>query len=71
MTRASSSTLGSRIREARTAAGLSQQALADAVGAHQPTVAAWESDRRSLSVESLAALSRSLGRTTDWLLGLA
>lgn len=64
----SKETLGARIRLARIEAGLSQQALANKVGAYQPDVSAWESDRRSLSLQTLAALADVLGKTADWLL---
>ena len=36
---------GAEIRRARTAAGMSQQALADRLGVSQPQISAWESGR--------------------------
>lgn len=50
--------IGSQLRQHRDRAGLSQQALADAAGTSQPTVAAYESGRVT---PSLSTLNRLLG----------
>ena len=49
----------------------SQQALADALGVAQSTVANWEGGRREPSYETLARLARRLEVSADYLLGLS
>lgn len=62
--------LGPRIREARTSAGLTQNALAHRVGVEQGTVSDWERGRVP-EVRYVVALAAALDVSTDWLLGVA
>lgn len=72
MMRTKAETRGQRIRRARLARGLSQQTLADTVaGGHQSTIAAYESDRREMAIETLTLVARALSVSSDWILGLS
>lgn len=62
--------LGTRIREARKVAGLSQTSLADAVGTTQGMVSSWETGARTPTADGLVRLATALGVSTDWLLGV-
>lgn len=65
--------LGKRLAEARNRAGLSQQAVADAVVTAKrgrQTVYEWEAGKASPSVEDLEKLCRLYGVTADSVLGL-
>lgn len=53
-------TLGSRVREARHALGLSQEALGDVSGLHWTFVGQVERGRRNLSVHNLLRLAQAL-----------
>ncbi len=55
--------VGGQLRRYRDRAGLSQQALADAAGTSQPTVAAYESGRVTPSVPTLNRLLAACGYT--------
>lgn len=60
--------IGTNIRAARRAAGLSQQKLADAVGASRTQVVGWEGghrDRRP-GLEYVAKIAVVLGHTVGW-----
>jgi transcriptional regulator with XRE-family HTH domain len=61
--------LGSRIAELRKEQGLTQQALADALGLAQQVVASYEIGRRRVPVSALPALARALGVPIETLLG--
>ena len=61
-----SASLGSRVREAREAAGLSQQELAIAVGIKQPSVQAIESGRAK-GTKHIVAIAQVTGRSPEWL----
>ena len=62
--------LGKRIRAAREQVGLSQAALAMAIGAgNQSTVASWERGRTEPDSDMLCKLAFVLKVTTDHLLG--
>lgn len=61
--------VGTRLRNARKAAGLSQQRLADVIGTHVMVVSAWERDTRAPNGDSLDALAGALGVSVDYLLG--
>lgn len=63
--------LGSRIAAARQAAGLTQQELADKIGATQRVVAYWEREAVSLRADQLDALAGALHLSADDLLGRA
>jgi transcriptional regulator with XRE-family HTH domain len=55
------SAMGARIRAAREAAGLSQEALADIAGLHRTYVGGVERGERNVTVGSLLTIARSLG----------
>lgn len=61
---------GSRLREARARAGLSQAALAAQAGVGQSHVSRYEADVIRPDLDVLVLLARALGVTTDWLLGM-
>lgn len=54
-----------RLREARQSAELTQQALADRVGARQPHVARWESGAALPRVDTAVRLAAVLGTTVE------
>lgn len=54
-----------RMKAARTAAGLSQQQLADAVGATRQTIGLIEAGRYNPSLKLCTAICKVLGRTLD------
>ncbi len=60
--------VGAAVARLRAAKGLTQQAVADAVGISQPHLANIESGRDGPSVATLRALARALGVTVDSLL---
>lgn len=59
-----------RLAARRTALGLSQEELGSIVGISQKQISKYENGDSDAKGENLAALARSLGTTTDWLLGL-
>ncbi len=63
-------TIGSRIKSAREAAGLTQQQLADAVhaGGGQRQVSNWEVDLRTPRREKLVEIAEALGVKASWLM---
>ena len=54
-----------RMRAARTDCGLSQQELADAVGATRQTIGLIEAGRYSPSLKLCTAICKTLGKTLD------
>jgi Zn-dependent peptidase ImmA (M78 family)/DNA-binding XRE family transcriptional regulator len=60
--------VGSRIRRAREARGISQQELADALKISQAAMSNIESGARPLRVDELVAISRVLGEEPDYFL---
>lgn len=52
---------GDFLRATRERQGVSQDELARRVGSHQPQVSAWETGRKPIQVEQLAALLEALG----------
>ena len=56
-----------RMRAARTNRGLSQQELADAVGATRQTIGLIEAGRYNPSLKLCTAISKELGMTLDGL----
>ena len=62
--------LGARIAELRKEQGMSQQALADALGLPQQTFAHYEVGRARMPVSLLPALAQLFGVAVDELLGL-
>lgn len=62
--------LGQRINEMRTSLGWNQVELAKRLGVAKQTVSNWENENIQPSIEMLIRLSKLLGVTTDYLLGL-
>lgn len=61
-------TVGERLKKAREAAGLSQQQLAEQIGATRSAIAQVEGGlSNSLNAENLAKAARKLGKTAVWL----
>ena len=58
-------TLGSRIKEHRTRAKLSQEKVAELVGVSRQAVTKWESDQSSPSMDNLFRLAEIFGTTVD------
>lgn len=58
-----------RLREARIAAGLTQELLGFALGITKSSVSAWENGRETPSFRFLPRLSEALGCSLDELLG--
>ena len=63
--------LGDKLRDLRNERNLSQAQLAKRIGVNSFTVALYETGDRLPSLPRLIALSRSLGVTTDYLLGVS
>lgn len=63
-------TLGQRIAQKRKEAGLSQEALGEALGVSRQSVYKWESDTTLPEIDKLIALSRLFSVTVGWLLGV-
>lgn len=61
-------TLGSRLKALRRQRNLTQQKIADALGVSKTSVIYWEKDENVPKHESLIALAKTLGTTTEWLL---
>lgn len=59
---------GSRIREARLAAGLTQAQLARAIETTERNVIRWENDQNEPRVASVAAIARATGHDIDFFL---
>src|SRR3546814_16364032 len=57
-----------RLREARVAAGLTQEQLGFSLGITKSSVSAWENGRATPSFRMLPALRRELGRSLDELI---
>ncbi len=62
-------TLGWRIKQARNAANLSQERLAEALGVERLQVIRWEHGRALPSIERLPTMAAVLRVTQAWLLG--
>lgn len=61
-------TLGSRIKQAREAKGITQRELGDHFGVTEQAVSAWEADRNKPSAARLHTISRILSCSHDWLI---
>ncbi|HXF72483.1 MAG TPA: helix-turn-helix transcriptional regulator [Actinomycetota bacterium] len=61
-------TLGQRLKVARQRAGLSQQALAEAVSIGTRTLVDYEADRRPIPSDVLHRICQHLEVSADWLL---
>lgn len=62
--------IGERLAEMRKDHGDTQAALAERLGVSLPTVRAWEQEKSSPSHETLVAICRLYGVSSDYLLGL-
>lgn len=60
--------LGARLREARSAAGRTQEQAAQAIGAARTTMVAIEKGERAVKPEELVQLARAYGRKLSWFL---
>jgi transcriptional regulator with XRE-family HTH domain len=63
--------IGGRIRRARLMRGLTQVALATAIGVTRAHLTNVENGKDGLAIEKLAATAEELGTTVSWLLGEA
>ncbi|HVL53952.1 MAG TPA: helix-turn-helix transcriptional regulator [Vitreimonas sp.] len=61
---------GSRIREARLSAGMSQSQLARQVGTSERNIVRWENSKNQPRVESVAAIAEATGRDVDFFLSV-
>jgi transcriptional regulator with XRE-family HTH domain len=61
--------MGARLRQAREYLGLSQEAVAEALGVPRASVSAMESGRRKVSSLELRDLARLYKRPLDWFYG--
>lgn len=61
-------TIGSRIKFAREAAGLTQQGLADDLSINRVNVSQWESDTTKPAIERIGVLAQMLNTDEIWLL---
>lgn len=61
-----SSVLGSRIRQARRQAGLSQSQLAARIGAHVTSVSDWERGVNEPSVRHMTSIAEATEKSLDW-----
>ncbi|CDZ43070.1 Phage-related repressor protein C [Neorhizobium galegae bv. officinalis] len=61
-------TLGSRLRYARTAKGLSQDEVAEQLGINRVNVSTWESDATRPDIRRLPDIAKIYGVTEAWLL---
>lgn len=59
-----------KLKEVRTERGYTQRQLASAIKTTDDSIYSWEKGRSQPSLEMLRALSKYLGVTTDYLLGL-
>lgn len=60
---------GSRLREARKNAGLTQQELAEKIGTAKSTIAGYEKDAREPNVIKIWEIIKALNVSGEWLLG--
>ena len=58
-------TLGTRIKEHRTKAKLSQEKVAELVGVSRQAVTKWESDQSAPTMDNLFRLAEIFGTTVD------
>ena len=63
------STIGARIRQARTMAGLSQNQLAKLMKLHRPTISEIEANNRRVSATELGRFAELLDVSVGWIVG--
>lgn len=61
---------GRRMKQARAAKGLTQKELADKLGLDTSTISRWEADKIEIGPVWAEELSKHLGESATWLLGL-
>ena len=59
--------IGTRIREAREAVGLTQRRTADLLDVTEGTVQAWEYERANLTLQRAAQLAELYSVSIDWI----
>ena len=62
--------MSTRIKDARKAAGLTQEQLADATGMTQKSVSQWETGSRKPNMDTLRIIATKCNTSVDYLLGL-
>ena len=62
--------IGERLKDLRKASGVTQTALADALGVHPQTVSKWERGVSEPDISQLGDLAAALGLSLEALLGL-
>lgn len=62
---------GARVRAGRERLGLTHRGLAEVTGVHYTLICHVERGQKFFSLESLVAVARALGESTDYLLGLS
>ena len=63
---ATATVLGSRIRQARRQAGLSQSQLALKIGAHVTSISDWERGVNEPSVRHMTSIAEATEQSLDW-----
>jgi len=61
-------TFGEKLKQARVAAGLSQEQLSEQIGVSRSAVAKWESDKGMPDIQNLKVLAQLLNTSIDYLL---
>ena len=59
--------IGQRIKEIRTAAGVSQSIMAERLGTHQANVARMESGKYNIGYDTLQAIADLFGKEIDFI----
>ena len=62
--------VGSRIKSARKALGLTQKELGEKLNLSKPTICCYEKETRGINIDTLIKLTEVLGVTADYLLGI-
>ena len=62
-------TMGERIKQLRKENGMTQTALAEALGVTKGTVSTWETNSRTPSLETLNSMSDIFQRSFDYIMG--
>ena len=58
-----------RLKELRTGKNMSRKEVAEKVGAHERSVAYWETGERECDLDTLIKLAKLLDTTVDYLVG--
>lgn len=65
----SQETIGTRIRQARHQASMTQAALAHAAGTRERNIIRWENDQNAPRFEHVAAIAKATGKDVSFFLG--